>query len=440
MKFTVVITALKVDKYLFECIDSIKNQTLKEKEIIICLPSILTKENIEVLTWYIKDFSDAKLIIGHDKNINTLLNKSIKESLGDYIIFINGNEKLDIKALKNFYSEMNDNNLNMLTFDYYLVDSDRKKDLYSVIIDPKIKLKDRSRFIRQDIMNNLDFIEMLFIKKIDFDDLSLYVFDTKFLKKHRLYFDENLYYDSSLFILACLLRLDIKIRYRDYDYLYKLNVQKINNNVNYINLNNIEYNYYIINCLYNLSLNQKTNIYNLLIEYILEYVYQAYHSVTISKNEIDLNYITKLFLLLKNKAYENCSVENKIKIDMLIYSPEMYPTISENSIFRFRNAIYRNIVTLCKSKMLVSGDDFDKKDIDKIVETINSDERFKKYVSYDFISDILNHSTNIFSVDRANVINLIDDIINDLYFETNKFFKDYSETDKKISKIVDNIK
>ena len=54
MKFTVVITALKVDKYLFECIDSIKNQTLKEKEVIICLPSILTKENIEVLRWYIK--------------------------------------------------------------------------------------------------------------------------------------------------------------------------------------------------------------------------------------------------------------------------------------------------------------------------------------------------------------------------------------------------
>ena len=387
-----------------------------------------------------KDFSDARLIIGHDKNINTLLNKSIKESLGDYIIFINGNEKLDVEALSNFYLEMNDNNLNMLTFDYYLVDSTRKEDLYSVIIDPKIKLKDRSRFIRQDVMSNLDFIEMLFTKKIDFDDLSLYVFDTKFLKKHRLYFDENLYYDSSLFLLGCLLRLDIKIRYRDYDYLYKLNVQKINNNVNYINLNNIKYNYYIINCLYNLSLNQKTNIYNLLIEYILEYVYQAYHLVTISKNEIDLNYITKLFLLLKNKAYENCSVENKIKIDMLIYSPEMYPTISENSIFRFRNAIYRNIVMLCKSKMLVSDDDFDKKDIDKLVETINSDERFKKYVSYDFISDILNHSTNIFSVDRDNVINLIDDIINDLYFETNKFFKDYSETDKKISKIVDNIK
>lgn len=440
MKFTVVITALKVDKYLFECIDSIKNQTLKEKEVIICLPSILTKENIEVLRWYIKDFNDARLIIGHDKNINTLLNKSIKESLGDYIIFINGNEKLDVEALSNFYLEMNDNNLNMLTFDYYLVDSTRKEDLYSVIIDPKIKLKDRSRFIRQDVMSNLDFIEMLFTKKIDFDDLSLYVFDTKFLKKHRLYFDESLYYDSSLFLLSCLLRLDIKIRYRDYDYLYKLNAQKINNNIHYIDLNNIEYNYYIINCLYDLSLNQKTNIYNLLIEYILEYVYQAYHSVTISKNEIDLNYITKLFLLLKNKAYENSSVENKIKIDMLIYSPEMYPTISENSIFRFRNAIYRNIVMLCKSKMLVSDDDFDKKDIDKLVETINSDERFKKYVSYDFISDILNHSTNIFSVDRANVINLIDDIINDLYFETNKFFKDYSETDKKISKIVDNIK
>lgn len=91
IRFSVIITAYNIEKYIEKSIESVQAQTFKNHEIIV----IDDCSNDETI-YKIKEFKDIK-VIRHEENkcLGGARNTGVKNSVGEYIIFLDGDDYLN---------------------------------------------------------------------------------------------------------------------------------------------------------------------------------------------------------------------------------------------------------------------------------------------------------------------------------------------------------
>lgn len=102
MKFSIVIPVYNVEKYIAKCLDSIKNQTYDNYEVIIVNDG--TKDNsVSVINKYL---SDSRFTLYNKENggLSDARNYGVKYVKGDYIIFVDSDDYID----ENLLSKLND--------------------------------------------------------------------------------------------------------------------------------------------------------------------------------------------------------------------------------------------------------------------------------------------------------------------------------------------
>lgn len=110
-KVSIIIPAYNCDKYIGKCIESVKNQTYENIEIVI-INDGSTDKTKEVISSYIS--KDSRIIYIEQKNSgpSTARNNGIDKSTGDYIVFIDSDDTVAInyvdRLLKVMLSEKND--------------------------------------------------------------------------------------------------------------------------------------------------------------------------------------------------------------------------------------------------------------------------------------------------------------------------------------------
>ena len=99
MKFSIIIPVYNVEPYLEKCLDSVINQTYKNFEVIIVNDS--SPDNSQkIIDKYVKKDKRFKGYIKENGGVSSVRNYGLQKVSGDYILFLDGDDYIDISLLE----------------------------------------------------------------------------------------------------------------------------------------------------------------------------------------------------------------------------------------------------------------------------------------------------------------------------------------------------
>jgi len=176
---SVIVPVYNVEQYLDECLNSIRQQTYKNVEIIV-VEDCSTDNSLNTLTKHLED-SRVKLI-QHEKNsgLSVARNTGIDAANGDYIMFVDSDDLVHLSLIKLCVKYAIVNDADLITYDFNAFEDGIK-------LSPQSDLSDVDNFKvleqGEDYFNQQHFAWLKFIRA----DL---------LKSKKLYFPVGLYYED----------------------------------------------------------------------------------------------------------------------------------------------------------------------------------------------------------------------------------------------------
>jgi len=107
-KISVLIAAYNVEKYIDECLESIVAQTYPNFEIIITDDGS-TDHTLEKCRTFAAKHSNAKVYSGDNQGLSAVRNLGLKKSTGEYVVFVDGDDKIDAAYLEKLYKNLSQN-------------------------------------------------------------------------------------------------------------------------------------------------------------------------------------------------------------------------------------------------------------------------------------------------------------------------------------------
>lgn len=212
---SIIVPIYNVETYLQKCLDSLVNQTYSNIEII-CVNDGSTDSSLQILEEYAKKDSRIKIINQENQGVSVARNNGIDNATGDYILFVDSDDYLELNACEKLASKISEN-IDIICFKYNEV----KKYKNRIVKYPNI----RNNFTNIDSI--LDFYS--YYKNIlnDIGNLmccgNLYKKD--FLLKNSICYPENIIVlEDAIFCLRAFVNNPNILFINEYLYNYIINV------------------------------------------------------------------------------------------------------------------------------------------------------------------------------------------------------------------------
>lgn len=114
---SVIIPVYNTAKYLPQCLDSVIAQTYPSIEII-CVNDGSTDNSLEILEKYAARHSNLKIIDKVNEGVSAARNIGIKESTGEWVMFLDSDDWLNPETVETVYNAGIDYNCDIVSFDY----------------------------------------------------------------------------------------------------------------------------------------------------------------------------------------------------------------------------------------------------------------------------------------------------------------------------------
>jgi glycosyltransferase involved in cell wall biosynthesis len=109
---SIVVPVYNVEKYIHECLESILNQSYKNIEVIIVNDGTLDN-SIAKIEDLLKD-KRTRLISQVNQGLSAARNTGIKAALGEYISFIDSDDKVKSSFIETLYDKANETNADIV--------------------------------------------------------------------------------------------------------------------------------------------------------------------------------------------------------------------------------------------------------------------------------------------------------------------------------------
>ncbi len=202
---SIIIPVYNVEQYLSQCLDSILNQTFNDFECI-CINDGSTDNSLSILCEYAAKDNRIKIIDQKNKGLAYTRNVGIKNSIGQYLLFVDSDDWLTKDCLYKSFNKIKETSSDVVQFNYKFYYSKENKYVSKRVFESeKIKEEDTisailqksyegpiwRRIYKRDILlkNNLFFYEgrvsedgvfsavlFLYTKKIVYIEDELYIY------------------------------------------------------------------------------------------------------------------------------------------------------------------------------------------------------------------------------------------------------------------------
>lgn len=302
-KFSLIIPAYNVEKYIKKCLDSVLNQTYNNYEIII-INDGSTDNTSKILESY-KSNKKIKIINQENKGLSNARNTGVSNAKGDYILFIDSDDFIEKELLEILNKTIKDEDL--VRFQIRILDETNK-----IIKEYK-----------EETFNNLNGIEAFNkLSKYNLVELAVcYVYKKDTFLKNNYKFEEKTYHEDFGLIPYIIIssKKVTSINYIGYNYLQRKN--SIMNNTDYekeIKKSNDVLKHYKNLIKWSQNIEGDLTIYK-------SFIANSVILKSLNLKEKDYkNYIKKL---KEYKVYDNLltnNKENKIKKILIRISPKLY--------------------------------------------------------------------------------------------------------------------
>lgn len=124
---SVIIPTYNVEKYIEECIDSLRKQTWENFEII-CVDDGSTDKTVEILQDYEKEDKRIKVLsMEHCGLAGVMRNKGIQIARGEYCLFLDGDDFFESEMLEHSLKKAREDDADICLFDARLYNEKSKK-------------------------------------------------------------------------------------------------------------------------------------------------------------------------------------------------------------------------------------------------------------------------------------------------------------------------
>lgn len=182
---SVIVPIYNAEKFLPKCLDSIKNQTYKDLEIILVNDGSSDGSGL-ICEKYSN--GDKRFIVIHKSNggVSSARNTALKIAKGKYIGFVDPDDWIEPNMFEKLYNLMNDNQVDMSICGY------SKETNAGIILSNSID-KEIKKFNQKQAINEI----------IDNSSIKGYLWNKlfkadKILNEHKLYFDEKIHFCEDL--------------------------------------------------------------------------------------------------------------------------------------------------------------------------------------------------------------------------------------------------
>lgn len=141
---SVIIPAYNIEQYIERCLDSVRNQTYKNLEIII-INDGSTDQTGEILDRY--KLKDSRIYVIHQKNqgVSAARNKGLEVAKGDYIGFVDGDDVIDFTMYETLVKLLEETEADIAHCGYQMVFRNRIDYYYNT---KKKKLQDNKEGLK----------------------------------------------------------------------------------------------------------------------------------------------------------------------------------------------------------------------------------------------------------------------------------------------------
>lgn len=311
-KISIIVPVYNTANYLEECLDSLINQSLEEIEII-CIDDKSEDDSPKILEKYASSDKRIKLLYNKENTGQALArNIALKSVKGEYVSFMDSDDKIDLDAYEKVLNFSEENNLDMVLFN--VVRFDRKGIIGGSELHEKSIQKLNSN---TNILENNEFV-------YDTSPCNKLI-KTSLIEENNIEFVDRLYEDL-LFSMELFTSTDSVGVLPDVKYYWRRRRDKSNKSTtqNRTNKKNIADRIFIINQIEELfKSNEKYN--SLLDSYhfkLLEIDYRLFiDQIDIGDDEYKefiLNNIKPIIETYPKELFSHLSMINKIKYEFLI--------------------------------------------------------------------------------------------------------------------------
>ena len=113
--FSIIIPVYNVEKYLKDCLESIKKQTYSKFEVI-CINDGSTDSSADVLSLYAKKDKRFKVLNQGNLGVSEARNRGLLASKGEYVAFVDSDDWIEATYLKTLYTEIKRNKSDIIVF------------------------------------------------------------------------------------------------------------------------------------------------------------------------------------------------------------------------------------------------------------------------------------------------------------------------------------
>ncbi|MBQ8460643.1 glycosyltransferase family 2 protein [bacterium] len=129
-KFSLIVPFYNVEEYFEKCLESITNQTYSNFECL-CVDDCGNDKSRETAEKFAKKDNRIK-IITHEKNkgLSTSRNTGIDNAKGDYVLFIDSDDWIDLRTLEILNEKVEQTNADSIWFNTFVHASDKIKKMF----------------------------------------------------------------------------------------------------------------------------------------------------------------------------------------------------------------------------------------------------------------------------------------------------------------------
>lgn len=184
-----------VEKYLYEAIESVLNQTFSDFELIIVNDG--SKDNsILIAEDFIKKDTRVKIIHQENSGLSVARNTGIKSANGKFVYFMDSDDYIESNTLEKVVSYFNTNEIDVLFFKAKTF-LDNSNNEHSIIEDYN-KYYERP-YLKEGVYNAVDYYEKMTLHNNFVASACLQISKLDLLKENKLFFEKGIINEDELF-------------------------------------------------------------------------------------------------------------------------------------------------------------------------------------------------------------------------------------------------
>ncbi|WP_370470399.1 glycosyltransferase [Snodgrassella alvi] len=174
VSISIIVPVYNVEKYLYTCLESIKNQSFTDFEVF-CINDGSTDDSLKIINQFVKLDKRFKLINKKNSGYGHTINLGLNQCFGKYIAIIESDDYIEHNMMNKLFDLAEKYSLDVARCNYYkFSDKNRKKEDLSYIIADKV-------------IKPLDYPQIFYQAPAIWANL----YNCDFLKKNKIFFLET---------------------------------------------------------------------------------------------------------------------------------------------------------------------------------------------------------------------------------------------------------